>query len=180
MEVKAQSSKVKGQKVWWFRHLAFDFRLSTSAVRQRGDTIVEVLLAMTVIGAVLGASFGIANRSAQTGQAARERTEALKIAESQIELLKTYHEIPASGVSARTTPFCIDEGQVPGSGEIADPASATCSNIDGSGGTGLYTVVIFPGSSPTDTYQVEVVWERINTDAPSKTSVSLFYRVGAL
>lgn len=62
-------------------------------VKQHGDTIVEVLLAMSVIGMVLGAAFGIANRSVAIGQNAQERTEALKHVETQIELLRA-----ASGV----------------------------------------------------------------------------------
>jgi len=55
---------------------------------QRGDTIVEVLIAMAVLGLVLASSFAIANRSYATGLNAQERNEALKIAESQVELLR--------------------------------------------------------------------------------------------
>ena len=64
------------------------WRLINRMSRQRGDTIIEVLLAMTVIGMSLGISYGIANRATQTGRQAQERTEALKLAESQLELLK--------------------------------------------------------------------------------------------
>jgi prepilin-type N-terminal cleavage/methylation domain-containing protein len=49
---------------------------------QAGDTIIEVMLAMSIIGIVLGAAFGIANRSVSVGQDAQERTEALKLAET--------------------------------------------------------------------------------------------------
>lgn len=58
--------------------------------KQRGDTIVEVMLAMAVVGMVLGVAYGITNRSVQVGRSAQERSEALKIAETQIELLKEY------------------------------------------------------------------------------------------
>ncbi len=62
--------------------------MSYRRMSQRGDTIIEVLLAMSVIGLVLGAAFGIANRSVAIGQDAQERTEALKVAESQLEQLR--------------------------------------------------------------------------------------------
>lgn len=55
---------------------------------QRGDTIIEVMIAIAVVGMVLGASYRIANRALQTGRFAQEQTEALKIAESQVEKLK--------------------------------------------------------------------------------------------
>ena len=57
---------------------------------QRGDTIVEVLLAMAVVGLVLGVAYGITNRSVAIGRSAQERSEALKLAETQLELLKEY------------------------------------------------------------------------------------------
>lgn len=55
---------------------------------QKGDTIIEVMLAIAVVGMVLGASYNIANRALMTGRYAQEQTEALKIAESEIEMLK--------------------------------------------------------------------------------------------
>jgi prepilin-type N-terminal cleavage/methylation domain-containing protein len=55
---------------------------------QRGDTIIEVLIAMSIIGLVLGASYGIANRSLAIGRSAQERTEASKISETQVERLR--------------------------------------------------------------------------------------------
>ena len=61
---------------------------------QRGDTIIEVLLAMAVLGMVLGTSFGIVNRSLATGRDAQERSEATKFAESQLEKLKTASSDP--------------------------------------------------------------------------------------
>jgi type II secretory pathway pseudopilin PulG len=53
-----------------------------------GDTIVEVMIALAILSSVLGTSFAIASRSIRKGRQAQERTEALKITESQIELLK--------------------------------------------------------------------------------------------
>jgi len=55
---------------------------------EHGDTIVEVMLALAVIGLVLGLSYATANRALRTGRFAQEQTEAVKLAEGQIERLK--------------------------------------------------------------------------------------------
>ncbi len=75
--------------------------------RQAGDTIVEVMIALAVTGAVIGSSFAIASRSSRVGQQAQERTEALKLVESQIELLKASAQSNNLTMFARTTPFCL-------------------------------------------------------------------------
>jgi type II secretory pathway pseudopilin PulG len=55
--------------------------------KQRGDTIIEVMMSLVVIGLSLGLAYGIVNRSIENGRSARERTAALKLAESQLEFL---------------------------------------------------------------------------------------------
>ena len=75
-------------------------------LEQRGDTIIEVLLAMSVLGMVLGTSFGIVNRSLATGRDAQERSEATKLAESQVEKLKTASSDPARGY------FAVDQSRI--------------------------------------------------------------------
>lgn len=57
---------------------------------QYGDTIIEVLLAITIMSAVLGATYVTAQRSLHAGRRAQERGEALKIAETQIEKVRSY------------------------------------------------------------------------------------------
>jgi type II secretory pathway pseudopilin PulG len=78
---------------------------------QRGDTIIEVLLAMAVLGMVLGTSFGIVNRSLATGRDAQERSEASKLAESQLEKLKTASSDPDNGFFniAENSIYCITD-----------------------------------------------------------------------
>jgi type II secretory pathway pseudopilin PulG len=81
----------------------------------RGDTIVEVLIAMAVLGLVLTSAFAISNRSYATGISARERSEALEIAESQLELLRVASNSADDSLLDMTNPadptlFCIDSG----------------------------------------------------------------------
>ena len=72
-------------------------------LNSRGDTVVEVLLSIAVLSLVLVISYGLANRSTQTNIAARERSEAQKYSERQLELLRAYvspDQEWASGVNA--------------------------------------------------------------------------------
>jgi Tfp pilus assembly protein PilV len=55
---------------------------------QTGDTIVEVLISLMVIGLAIGIGYGIASRSLKAARQSQERTEAVKIAEGQIERMK--------------------------------------------------------------------------------------------
>lgn len=57
---------------------------------QKGDTIVEVLLAIAVVSFILAISYGLANRSTQGMQKAHERSEALKEVEGQLDILRNY------------------------------------------------------------------------------------------
>jgi len=56
--------------------------------RQAGDTIVEVLVALLVVGIALVAAYGISSRSLRASRSAQERGEALKLVEGQVEKLK--------------------------------------------------------------------------------------------
>lgn len=55
---------------------------------ERGDTIVEVLISIAVISMVLGGAFVTSNKSLQNTRDAGERSNALKLAESQVEQIK--------------------------------------------------------------------------------------------
>lgn len=55
---------------------------------QTGDTIVEVLVAITVVSAMLGVAFVTVNRASNNARQAQERGVATKLLESQVERLK--------------------------------------------------------------------------------------------
>ena len=56
---------------------------------QRGDTIIEVMLAVVALSLVVGGTYSIAVRNLRAGRQAQERGEAVKIAESQLENIKS-------------------------------------------------------------------------------------------
>ena len=62
-----------------------------SRLGMRGDTIVEVLIALAVTSSLIIAGYNTANRSLKGGQQSQERGEALKLVESQAEALHIMH-----------------------------------------------------------------------------------------
>ncbi len=150
------------------------------AMKQRGDTIIEVLLAMTVIGLILATSFGIANRAMRTGRAAQERNEALKAAETQLELTKAYLKDGANNITTFTgagNPFCIDVNALSAGNAAVINTDARCNDTDGAGAAGLYSVAV---SESGGTYTVNVQWDRANTQDSTPGQLSIFYRMGIL
>lgn len=79
-----------------------------TASRERGDTLVEVLIAIAVVSLILGGAYVTTNRSLQATRSAQERGVALKLAESQIERLKGLMSTSsAAAVMATSGDFCI-------------------------------------------------------------------------
>lgn len=110
-------------------------------LNQRGDTIVEVLIAIAVISSVLGTSYAIVNRNSKSYQQVSERTEALKLAEDQLEQIR-------GGVSVPTGEFCVS----PSSGVKAySDSDCTFSS--------RYKVKV---TKPAAVFNVHVEWDGIN------------------
>ncbi len=53
-----------------------------------GDTIIEVLISIAVVSMIIGGAFTSANRSLNATQAAKERDQGIRLAETQIEQLR--------------------------------------------------------------------------------------------
>ncbi len=73
----------------------------------RGDTIVEILISIAILSFIMTMSYTLANRSIQGVRQAQERSEAQKIAETQIESLKIYLANPGATLSAVGGEFCL-------------------------------------------------------------------------
>lgn len=68
----------------------------------KGDTIVEVLLAMAVLSTVLFGSWAIINKATQISAAARQRVVMVNQLKEQAEILKNMYATDASAVTDRT------------------------------------------------------------------------------
>ncbi len=81
-----------------------------------GDTIVEVLICMAIVGLALGGAFGVAVRSLVQIREAEERSQAIRLAQSQVELLQQAIKEDPTGTFASTGKF------------FADSADPNCTN----------------------------------------------------
>lgn len=87
---------------------------------ERGDTLVEVTIALTILSAVLMSAFVVANRAYQVGLSANERTRQIALAQRQAELLTNFRDSHTwkqfldglagptgyNGINVRNNPTC--------------------------------------------------------------------------
>ena len=64
---------------------------------QRGDTIVEVLIAAAIVSLVLAAAYALTNRNLLGIQAAQEQSYAQKLVQQQVEFLRVAPTKPTDG-----------------------------------------------------------------------------------
>lgn len=77
-----------------------------------GDTIVEVLIALTILSLAMSISYSVTNSSITALSAARSGARATALLQKQIELLRISSiNDPSTWVVANT--YCIDESKTP-------------------------------------------------------------------
>ncbi len=118
---------------------------------QRGDTIVEVLIAIGIVSLVLVTAYATSNRNAQTMQNTREQTQAQKLVEGQIEYLRAY-----SGSDTFSSTKCFVGSNITSGANCTVNGSGT---TVGSGYTGAsYALGITKSSS---VYTVSAQWDKL-------------------
>jgi type II secretory pathway pseudopilin PulG len=150
---------------------------------QQGDTIVEVLIAIAVVSAVLGSAYGIVNRTVNNSQQAKEHSQALKVAEAQLERLRSAPNRAGAFNPSLVSAFCLPDDLTktpqnnPGISLSATSVSTTpsdynalCRFSDGTA-TERYLVAITRSS---DIFKVYVSWEGATG---GKDLVNLAYRI---
>jgi len=123
----------------------------THRFNQKGDTIVEVLIAITVAASVLAVGLSTMNRNLVTTRNNQERLQASKLVQGQIELLKAASDLktplPAAGVS-----FCLTSATTYKTG-------SDCDDFDT-----LFDVRIKESTSEPDLFNFSARWDKIGTN----------------
>jgi type II secretory pathway pseudopilin PulG len=73
----------------------------------RGDTIVEILIAMAILALVLGTAYAVSSSSLRTGTAAGQRSQALGYAQSQVEFIKDAQLSDPANLTQYTSAPCV-------------------------------------------------------------------------
>jgi prepilin-type N-terminal cleavage/methylation domain-containing protein len=131
--------------------------------KQAGDTIVEVLIAIAVVGTILMGAYITTNSNTASTQDAQERTQALQVATSQVEYLRAAGSLSAD---------CFNSAGQPAS-HVAGNDSCVVKSDGNQAPTGFqpaYSIDI-TGGNP---YTVTVTWDSIT--GHGRNNVTLFYR----
>lgn len=134
-------------------------------LRQAGDTIVEVIVVLAVLGLAISISYATANRSLQATRQAEENAQATQILQGQIEALRSYATNTSTDpnyIFRSPQTFCVAT-----TGNIAE-APAACLN-------GIFAIAISYDSANSDTFTARATWDDVT--GSGKDTVVMVYRV---
>jgi prepilin-type N-terminal cleavage/methylation domain-containing protein len=147
------------------------------SLKQRGDTIVEVLFAVVVIGIVLTGAYAVVTHSVQAEQDAQEHSYALGLVQSQIEQLRAY----VLDNSSAPLPFNNQPGCMFTSGSTVTPENTTspdCTISASSNSGAKYSLNIALSTNGSDgpIYQVSARWTSLFSGTTTD-QIKIPYRV---
>lgn len=139
------------------------------SLNQSGDTIVEVLIAIAVLTSVIGGAYSIMSLNMAKLRDNQERTEASKIAQSQIEALIGISKTDTSILPSGTSPFCIEYSaplSINSVGAGSPAADMEADDLDSNYAdctdtTGIYKYAVQRLATPNDSYRVYVRWDSL-------------------
>ena len=131
---------------------------------KRGDTLIEVMIAIAIVSLVLVTAYGISNRSTLSIQATQEQMQAQHLVESQIEVLRSAGGITTSG-------DCFD----------GTTETNACNNFSAAGSGATYTLAItgprgINHVSPS-TYTITATWTTLTGNHTNDGNVTMYYRL---
>lgn len=129
--------------------------------QQAGDTIIEVMVVLAVLGSAIGIAYSTANRSLLNARQAQESSRATVIAQAQIEQLRalssvTDHTNP-NYIYISPLPFCMD-----GSGHVVPFIAPS-----------TYPLTCQYDKTPDFEYDVKIVYSNVLGD--DKFTVTVLY-----
>jgi prepilin-type N-terminal cleavage/methylation domain-containing protein len=133
-------------------------------LKQRGDTIVEVLIATAVVSIVLTGAMAISNNSLKQIRAAQERSEAQAYAQSTVESLDQF--ISDNPTAGQDQDFCIEVKDNKPSVKVVSDEASQCQ-------FGIYKQVITRRSPDSNVFTVTVFWDGVTGN---RQQLTLTYR----
>ena len=135
-----------------------------------GDTLVEVILATALISATIGIAVSMSNRNLQTGVSAAQRSQALALAQDQVERIKNAYLTSSSalGTYKINKAFCI---LADGSQEDVEASDSKCANFNG----GQYSISINYGAS-SQVFSTTITWPS-NSNTSGSDQLQLYYKL---
>lgn len=151
-----------------------NIRKKLRSLGEGGDTIVEVLISIAVISLILGGAYVTTNKSLRGSRAAQERSDALKLVESQVESLKSI----AAGANADSifgtgtpTKFCVINNTT----VVANTNSGCKVAANGTATTSEPAYNISISRTNSNTFTVTNTWAAIEQNG--NDSLQMTYRI---
>jgi type II secretory pathway pseudopilin PulG len=150
---------------------------------QTGDTIVEVLISIAVVSAVLGSAYAIVSRTVNNSQQVKEHSQALKVAEAQLERLRSAPNRARAFDASLANAFCMPSDLTatppvnPGISLTATSMSTNVGNYDPSckfADDQVNDRFLVAITRISDVFKVYVTWDGATG---GQDSVSLSYKV---
>lgn len=136
-----------------------------SKLGQTGDTIVEVIIVLAVLGFAISTSYATASRSLNSTRQAQENGHATQILQSQLETLRSYSLLP---VSDPNNIFRLGDFCVAATGAVLTAVGSTCTFDT------IYDVKVT--YDPTfSSFTAVASWDDIG--GQGKDTVTLVYRI---
>jgi len=155
------------------------FRLNKyKPINSRGDTILEVVIAITILSLLLTGALALTQKNLQDERASQEHNDALQLAQSQIEEMRAY---ATKKVLPTGSNFCLinNAGQL--APQIVGAVVPTPCIVD-SGGAEImtatepeYTVSITPPAALGTLYRISVTWNSVT--GHGNDNVTLYYQI---
>jgi prepilin-type N-terminal cleavage/methylation domain-containing protein len=142
---------------------------------QRGDTVIEVLIALAIISSVLAGAFFVTNHSSQNVRDTEEHSQAIQLLQGQVEQIRAAATDGASDADIPTY-FCYDTS---GSLQIATSATdfSQCPNDFGGTSGAVYQFLIEKSDPPSGTsklFTASVRWDGVRGQTNSE---QLLYKI---
>lgn len=154
--------------------------MSVKSLRQTGDTIVEVLIAMAVAASVLSIAYATSNRNLRITRASQERSEAARLAQGQIEALRYAYANSVALPNSVATPFCFNGATVQNAGFSSGVPNASLADEDFGGypancTQGFYHYAVTRDSNGGGGFHFYVRWD--NVSGATRDEIIMVYRV---
>ncbi|HVV66697.1 MAG TPA: LCCL domain-containing protein [Candidatus Saccharimonadales bacterium] len=128
-----------------------------------GDTIVEVMVVLAILGLAIGISYATANRSLLNARQAQESSQATEQVQSQVEALRTM----VSNPNVYSTPsFCLTPS---GTTYSIQPSASSCNFGEAS----RYNITI--SHLDANTFRVRATWNDVLGEGTD--SATIIYRM---
>ena len=137
-------------------------------LKQRGDTIVEVLFALIIIGIILTGGYSVVTHSILDEQDAQQHSYALGLVQSQIEQLRAYVLYNPTG----TLPFTGSAGCMSASVPVSGSSCSQQLNA-----TEQYQLSIKLNTN--NVYNVTATWPSVvlRSGSSNKDNITIPYRI---